>query len=75
LTSSIFPAITRVRLLRIMAGMSLDRTIGRWAKSHEMAGPIVYLASDAASFVTGTLTLIDGSWTAVVGRFSVVTRY
>jgi hypothetical protein len=40
-----------------------------------MAGPIVYLASDAASFVTGTLTLIDGGWTAVDGRFSVVTRY
>jgi NAD(P)-dependent dehydrogenase (short-subunit alcohol dehydrogenase family) len=44
--------------------------LGRWAKPHEMAGPIVYLASDAASFVTGTLTLVDGGWTAVDGRFT-----
>ena len=42
----------------------------RWAQPHEMAGAVVYLASDAGSFVTGTLTLVDGGWTAVDGRFT-----
>ena len=44
--------------------------LGRWAKPHEMAGAVVYLASEAGSFATGTLTLIDGGWTAIDGRFT-----
>jgi len=42
----------------------------RWAQPSEMVGPAIYLASDAASFVTGTLTIVDGGWTAVDGRFT-----
>ena len=43
---------------------------GRWGQPAELAGAVVYLASDAASFVTGTVLFVDGGWTAVDGRFT-----
>jgi NAD(P)-dependent dehydrogenase (short-subunit alcohol dehydrogenase family) len=43
----------------------LSRTpFGRWGKPEEIVGPILFLASEAASFVTGAILPVDGGYSA-----------
>ena len=48
---------TREDLDRAGATMCL---LGRWADSREVAWPILWLASDEASFITGSVLMVDG---------------
>jgi NAD(P)-dependent dehydrogenase (short-subunit alcohol dehydrogenase family) len=38
--------------------------MGRWGQPEELAGAIIFLASDAARFVTGQTIFVDGGWLA-----------
>lgn len=44
----------------------LARTpMGRWGSPHELVGPVLFLTSSAASFVTGAMLTVDGGYSAM----------
>jgi NAD(P)-dependent dehydrogenase (short-subunit alcohol dehydrogenase family) len=46
----------------------IDRTpMGRFGKPEELVGAVVWLCSDAASFVTGAVIPVDGGFSAFSG--------
>ena len=45
-----------------VAAVNLRTPLGRWGLPGDIAGPVLFLASNAASFITGTCLAIDGGY-------------
>jgi len=45
-----------------LARFSARQPVGRLGKPEEVAAVVLWLASDAAAFVTGQCHVIDGGW-------------
>jgi NAD(P)-dependent dehydrogenase (short-subunit alcohol dehydrogenase family) len=48
----------------VRAQLNQRQPIGRLGKPTEIAHMVLYLCSDEAEFVTGSVLTIDGGWTA-----------
>jgi NAD(P)-dependent dehydrogenase (short-subunit alcohol dehydrogenase family) len=60
--------MTQVRMFedeRALRWMRQRTPMGRGGEVHELDGALLYLASEASSFVTGTVLPVDGGWTAI----------
>ena len=72
--NAIVPSIVETRLVaplkqrpEIFNALAAHTVFNRWSTPSEVASAVAFLASDAASYITGTALLVDGGWTAIDG--------
>lgn len=60
-----FPSESVQQKTKFIDNLSKKTSLGRIGKPEDLAGAFVYLASDAAAYVTGQNIVVDGGWTSV----------